>query len=130
MKTFEEFIVEGKNKERQRLLAAYDRGRMEGDTHTQISTQHIEPMTPEQVLKNSGRRAVLDRLKTQDKAAAKRRKDAVKGILKKYSSLKETIISYPMARPATVYDNGKKKHLPKGKAMAKRSSSSSGGNGD
>ena len=42
---------------------------------------------------------------------------------------KYKVISYPSSVGGDVYDplTGKKRHLPKGKAMAKRSSSSAGG---
>lgn len=39
-------------------------------------------------------------------------------------------IAYKNAIPHTVYSQGKQKHIPKGKAVPKRSSSSAGGNGD
>ena len=38
-------------------------------------------------------------------------------------------IAYPMAQPHKVYNKGKVTNIPAGKAMAKRSSSSSGGDG-
>lgn len=45
--------------------------------------------------------------------------------------LNEKVIKYAMAKAATVYTpSGETKHLKKGTAMAKRSSSSVGGNGD
>jgi hypothetical protein len=133
MKTFDEFISEGKNKERQRLLSAYDRGRREGDPHMQTSIRHIETMTPDQVLKNSGRRAILRHIENERKAAENRRKGAITGIMKRAKkrgdSLEEKVINYPMAVSGIVYDRGKKRRLSKGKAMAKRSSSSGSGCG-
>jgi hypothetical protein len=80
MKTFDQFITEGKKKEarsaqRETLKAAWERGRIESDMDTPPQV-----MTIKQVLKNSGGKAVLKHLAARDK----RRDTAVKGIMKKY----------------------------------------------
>lgn len=134
MKTFEEFLAEGKKNDEMadKISHYYDMGRQEGNPSFAFSTRHIKPMTPEEVLKNSGRMAIMKHIKAQEKAASIRRAKAIKRILKKHASLEETVISYPSSVGGDVYEplTGKKRHLPKGKAMAKRSSSSAGGNGD
>jgi hypothetical protein len=44
--------------------------------------------------------------------------------------IKEAVIVYKNAIPHTVYEKGKSRKLPKGKAMAMRSHSSAGGGSD
>lgn len=127
MKTFNEFITEGKKKEERRKLeqdlhTAWNRGRSQSGMSTTASS--FKPMTPEQVLKNSGRKAIERHLNQIDK----RRNKAVKGLMGRLEE-KISLIPYFGAKRHKVFQNGREKIVPEGKAVPKRSSSSAGGCG-
>lgn len=127
MKTFEEFITEGKRKNERRELEqnlhwAWNRGR--DDSHMVTTASSVKPMTPEQVLKHSGRKAIERHLKQIDK----RRNKAVEKLMGRLEE-KISLIPYFGAKRHKVFQNGREKTVPEGKAVPKRSSSSAGGCG-
>lgn len=82
MKTFNEFITEGRKKEEQKniLRHAWELGR--DNSHMSTTASSYRPMTPKEVLKASGRKAIEKDLEKR----AKRREKAVKGIMKRYGA--------------------------------------------
>jgi hypothetical protein len=128
MKTFDEFITEGRKKEEQKniLRHAWELGRE--NSHMSTTASSYRSMTPKEVLNASGGGAIRRDLERRDR----RREKSVKRIMKKYgNSLNEKVglINYFGAKRHKVFQNGKEKIVPQGKAVPKRSSSSGSGCG-